>query len=284
MLGPIKTHGGKSDLAVKIAALFPPKATEHTNGYLHYVEPYFGGGSVLLANDPGGISEVANDANQALTNFWRVLQDSEQFGVFQRIVQGTPFSESVYLDAQAAADSPAPASVLAGGSEVQWAVSFFIAARQSLSGRQTGFTGITKQRTRGAKNAEAAAWLSAVDRLPLVHSRMQRVLILNRPAVSVIRQQDTKKTLFYVDAPYIHTTRTSTKDYKQFEMTDNDHEQLVSALVNIEGRAVVSMYRHPIYDALHEEHGWRRVEFNVPNSSAMGASKERRVECVWLNY
>ena len=44
MIQPLKWHGGKYYLASKIVDLMPP--------HLHYVEPFFGGGAVLLARDP----------------------------------------------------------------------------------------------------------------------------------------------------------------------------------------------------------------------------------------
>src|SRR5215467_10397855 len=68
---PLKYHGGKQYLARRIVALMPP----HT----HYVEPFAGGLAVLLAKDPEGVSEVVNDLDQDLTNFWRVLQGAETF-------------------------------------------------------------------------------------------------------------------------------------------------------------------------------------------------------------
>lgn len=66
LVKPLKWHGGKDDLAKRIVALMPPRAKKPNAadaddpGWIHYVEPYFGGGSVLLANDPEGISEVAS--------------------------------------------------------------------------------------------------------------------------------------------------------------------------------------------------------------------------------
>src|SRR5712692_646888 len=82
---PLKWHGGKWYLAPKIVALMPP----HT----HYVEPFAGGLSVLLAKDPEGVSEVANDINGHLSNFWRVLQREDEFSRFRRILEAMPFSE-----------------------------------------------------------------------------------------------------------------------------------------------------------------------------------------------
>ena len=115
---PLKWHGGKHYLAPKIIALMP----EHT----HYVEPYAGGLSVLLAKDPEGVSEVANDLNGDLTNFWRVLQRDESFGRFQRTLEAVPFSEAEWRDARSA-----PA-----GDPVEDAVRFFVHCRMSGDSKQ----------------------------------------------------------------------------------------------------------------------------------------------------
>ena len=53
---PLKWHGGKSYLAGRIVAMMPA----HT----HYVEPYAGGLSVLLAKEPEGVSEVVTDLDR----------------------------------------------------------------------------------------------------------------------------------------------------------------------------------------------------------------------------
>jgi DNA adenine methylase len=91
---PLKWHGGKWYLAPKIVALMPP----HT----HYVEAYAGGLSVLLAKDPEGTSEVANDIDGELSTFWRVLRQEESFGRFRRTLEAVPFSEAEWRDAERA--------------------------------------------------------------------------------------------------------------------------------------------------------------------------------------
>ena len=58
---PLKWHGGKGYLAKWIISLMPP--------HVHYVEPFFGGGAVLLEKEPEGVSEVVNDVNAELSNF-----------------------------------------------------------------------------------------------------------------------------------------------------------------------------------------------------------------------
>jgi DNA adenine methylase len=174
--------------------------------HLHYVEPYAGGLSVLLAKSSIGVSEVANDLNGALTNFWRVLQSPKDFEQFARI----PFSEVEWRDANIEMEATG---------EVDRAVDFFIVARQSLAGRLDTFAPLSRTRTRRQMNEQASAWLGAVDGLPAVHARLRRVVVLNRPALEVIESQDGPHTLFYCDPPYLRATRTAPDAYGEFEMT-----------------------------------------------------------------
>lgn len=281
---PLKWHGGKHDLAKWIISLMPercknPNAPDASDpGWLHYVEPYFGGGSVLLANDPEGISEVANDINGPLSNFWKVLQDHEQFEVFQRDIEAVPFSRIEFEEADEFNPKP-----FATADRIESAVAFFIRCRQSLAGRMDSFTPLSKNRTRRGMNEQASAWLNCIEGLPAVHARLKRVVILNDDALNVIRQQDGPRTLFYLDPPYLHETRTSTGEY-QHEMTYGDHQKLLQTLWNIEGQFLLSGYRSKLYDDCAVGYGWQRHEKKINNHAAGGKKKRTMTECVWTNY
>lgn len=270
--GPLKWHGGKAYLAKKIVALMPP--------HIHYVEPYFGGGAVLLTKNPEGISEVVNDLNGDLTNFWRVLQGKSSFRQFKRFVQAIPFSQVEFSDCLAN-------SVLSAdgyGVTVHRAVTFFVRCRQSLAGRMKGFTGITKTRIRRGMNNEVSAWLTAVKGLPAVHARLKRVLIVGpKPAVEVIQTQDGKETLFYCDPPYLHETRASTSDYLH-EMGKQHHRELLGVLAGIKGKFLLSGYPSKLYDNTAAKYGWYCHRFDLPNHAAGGKEKRRMIECVWCNF
>ena len=69
------------------------------------------------------------------------------------------------------------------------------------------FASLTRNRTRRRMNEQLSAWTGAVDGLSLIHARLCRVVILNRPAVDVITSPDGPNTLFYLDQPYVHETR-----------------------------------------------------------------------------
>lgn len=267
---PLKWHGGKHYLASKIIALMP--------AHVHYVEPYFGGGAVLLAKDPEGISEVVNDLSVELMTFWEVLQKPTWFEKFRRLVEATPFSEHEFDWAKSSGPQDRDDDPI----EASWA--FFIRCRQSLAGRMKDFAPLSRTRTRRGMNEQASAWLTAIEGLPAVHARLKRVAILNRPACEVIASQDGPSTLFYCDPPYLHETRTTTKDYADFEMTETQHFDLLKFLSRIKGKFILSGYRSAMYDGDAERFGWRRVDFDLPNNAAGGETKRRMTESVWMNY
>jgi DNA adenine methylase len=263
---PLKYHGGKSYLAPRIVELMPP--------HVHYVEPFAGGLSVLLARNPEGVSEVANDLCGDLTNFWRVLQGTDTFDPFRRRIEATPFSEREWTQAnpQRLDDVDVPS-----------AVAFFVRCRQSLAGRMDSFAPLSRTRTRSGMNEQASAWWNAVEGLRAVHSRLKRVVILNRDALDVIRSQDGPQTFFYLDPPYLQETRTAPVVYSH-EMTREEHVKLLDLLGTISGTFALSGYRNPLYDSYAERFNWKRHDFDLPNHAAGGKTKRRMTESLWFNY
>ena len=268
LTSPLKWHGGKFYLAKRIIAMMPP--------HIHYVEPFAGGLSVLLGKDPEGISEVANDTHGELTNFWDVLKGEATFAGFQRLVQATPFSE-VEWDRVKRGEP-------AGDDPVTRAYRFFVLCRQSLAGRMKNFATLTRNRTRRNMNEQASAWINTIEGLPAVHERLKRVAILNDRAQKVIKTQDGENTLFYLDPPYVHETRSTTYEYGEHEMGEKEHEGLVELVAGCEGKVMLSIYEHPIYDRLVQKHRWKVAKFELPNNAARGANKRRMVECVYMNF
>ncbi len=264
---PLKWHGGKHYLAPKIVALMPP--------HVHYVEPFFGGGAVLLAQSGEDRSELVNDINGDLINFWRVLQDEKSFARFQRQVEATPLSRTEWVNAGAilSMDDAFP--------EVVRAAAFFVRCRQSLAGRMKNFTPPTRTRLRRGMNGNVSEWLGAVDGLPAVHARLRRVFVENMNALTLIPREDSPGTLYYCDPPYLPETRTSPDAYAH-EMTYEDHYRFLVAIKACVGKVMVSGYANPLYDT--ELVDWTRVEWNLPNNAAGGDAKRRMTEVLWCNF
>ena len=279
---PIKWFGGKHYLAPKIIALFPR--------HRHYVEPYFGGGAVLLARDPAdeslwigsdgsnrGVSEIVNDLDNELTNFWRVLASSALFPHFLRVVEAIPLSRPEF-------DQTPTRGHLSynGHAAVDDAVAFFVNCRQSRAGMRKDFTSLTRNRTRRGMNGNVSEWLGAVDGLADVHARLRRVVVENLDAVTLIKREDTPETLYYCDPPYVHDTRTA-GGYAH-EMNETQHAELLNTLAALKGKFLLSGYRSELYDSFAALHGWQRVDWDLPNNAAGGDSKRRMTESCWTNY
>jgi DNA adenine methylase len=295
---PIKWHGGKYYLRAWILGLMPP--------HLHYVEPFFGGGGILLARDPNrdwmfdandpnksgkklsaafqGSSEVANDIHGELINFWKVLQSTEDFELFRRKVEATPFSEAEFDEALAESRlQTEPHTEPATESKVERAVRFFILARQSRQGLMKDFATLSRNRTRSRINEQVSAWLNVIEGLPDVHQRLRSVVILNQNALDVIRKQDGEHTLFYCDPPYLHETRTATGAYAH-EMTEPQHRELLDVLANIRGKFMLSGYPSDLYTQWEQKYGWKRHDYLIDNKAAAGKVKETKTECLWCNF
>lgn len=262
---PIKWHGGKHYIAKQIIELMPP--------HVHYVEPFFGGGSVLLQKDPEGVSEVVSDLNEYLVNFWRQLQQPESFEEFKRRVEAHPFCEKDFDDLEDQATAPG----------VDGAVAFFIRARQSRQGLMKDFATLSRNRTRRGMNEQVSSWLTAIEGLPEVHARLKRVVILYDDATSVIRSQDGPNTLFYCDPPYLHETRSTTGEYAH-EMTTEQHADLLCCLSKIEGKFILSGYPSALYSDWERNCNWRRVDIEIDNKASSAKQKEIKTECLWMNY
>lgn len=276
---PLKWHGGKYYLAPKLIDLMPR--------HLHYVEPYGGGLAVLLQKNPRdpqhacgkeshqqGVSEVVNDIYGPLQNFWDVLKDGAAFEKFQHLLSVTPFSE---VEFERAAERLYPETDF----DAAAAVAFFTRCRQSRAANFKSFGTLSRTRTRRQMNEQASAWLNAIDGLEKIHDRLKRVVILCGDALDVIRQQDGPKTLFYLDPPYLPSTRTSKKAYEN-EMSKEDHEAMLETVLSCEGSVMLSGYPNELYEEWLC--GWERHDFQIDNKVSGAKTKRIATESVWCNF
>lgn len=269
---PIKWHGGKHYMIPKLLQI----QEKITTPIIHRVEHFGGSLSWTLAQKQiDGVSEVVNDIHEGLTNFWDVLQRPHYFERFKRQCEATPFSEIEWqwaggIGPEDRDDDPVDA-----------AVAFFVRCRQSMAGRMESFTPISRTRTRRNMNEQVSAWLSSIEGLPDVHSRLKRILITGRDFEQSIISNDEDKTLHYCDPPYLHSTRKSTKVYK-YEMTEQDHVRMLDTLKSCKGKVMLSGYMNDLYAKILSS--WNAELFKLPNNSASGEKKRIMEEVVWYNF
>lgn len=273
---PIAYFGGKSRLANKFIPLFP----EHTR----YVEVFGGGGSILFAK-PLSTIEIYNDLDSALFDFFSVLASPTQFRKFKRLVEAQPFCRKLHVHCF---NTWAREKLL-----VNRVAKWYIAMRQGFSGRLSESWGYSVSNGRNGQSQGVSKWIGGIARLPEIHARLQGVQIDNRDFRKIVWAYDKPDTFFYMDPPYVPDTRRN-GEYR-YEMSVEDHEELVELLLTVQGSVMLSGYDTELYRPL-EKAGWVREEFDVTCSAAArtrssglqgkGSCKEKqkRTEVIWMNY
>ena len=143
------------------------------------------------------------------------------------------------------------------------------------------FAPLSKRRVRRGRNEQTSAWQTTVHGLPEVHNRVMRIAIECADAPKIIKQEDTPRTLFYLDPTYLPEV-VNTKDIYEFTMTPEQHEELLDLVLGVKGYVMLSGYRSKLYDTKLK--GWNREDINVDNSMASGPQKDRRIESIYMNY
>ena len=254
----IRYHGGKFRIADWIISQFPPHKT--------YVEPFGGGGSVLLCKEPSQV-EVYNDLDDEVVNLFRVLR-SDQAELLARQVYLTPFSRTELSHAYGVYGDP-----------VEQARCLIVRAQMSF-----GSAGATRAKhgfrygetTKGYSSAKR--WDKQPEIILQVVERFKNVFIENRGAINCIKDHDSQDTLFFVDPPYLTDTRQSSNQYVH-EMTDTQHKELLEVLLNVKGKVFISGYDHPIYNEALS--GWKKLTKSVRASGRRGCVM--RTECLWIS-
>lgn len=266
---PIWRSGGKGQFVSKMLPYLPPHDI--------YVEPFCGGASLLLAKPPSQL-EVINDIDKTLITFFRMLREPMMFTQFYELLKLTPYSRAEYYDALATwRDTEDILEKLR-----KW----FVINRQSFGGGYGAGWSFQHTAERVRKRARGVgSWLSIIELLPDITKRLLQVQVDCIDFRLCIKRYDGNSTFFYLDPPYIPETRI-TRDVYKYEMTANDHTDLVILLSQIKGKAMLSGFRHPIYEPL-EKAGWQRIDFKHYARRGHSTKKDTlpvRIESLWMNY
>lgn len=256
-------YGGKYSHLDFLLPLFPQDA-------VHFCDVFGGSASVLMNVSPYPV-ETYNDLDSELVNFFRTLRNQQ--GKLIKAISLTPFSRE---------ELSVACTPTSGLSRLERARRFYVRARQTRTGlAQTSSQGRWAHcvlTSRAGMAGAVSRWLGSVDGLAEVAQRFQRVQIENAPAVEVIARYDTPETFFYIDPPYVHSSRGDTSAYG-YEMTDDDHAELADVLNYVRGRVVVSGYRTDLYERLF--HSWTRIDAPMRNCNSVGTARQ---ESAWLNF
>lgn len=230
-----------------------------------YVEPFGGAASVLLKKQRS-YAEVYNDLDQDVVNFFQVLR-SDRASELQNMLRLTPFARAEFEIAYQEVKDP-----------VERARRLVVRSFMGFGANAHNVDSYSGFRASSNRSGSTPAhdWANYPDALPALIDRLKGVLIESRDAFELISKNDSPDTLFYVDPPYLKSTRGSPRHGYAFEMSDDDHCRLAALLQEVQGMVVLSGYPSELYTWLYPS--WKRVE---QTTFADGAGE--RTECLWLN-
>ncbi|MUP44873.1 DNA adenine methylase [Gramella sp. BOM4] len=237
-----------------------------------YFLDLFCGSMAFTLNKKPSLMDTANDMDGDIFNFFSVLRDQPDELI--RVLQLTSVSRLEY-------DSVFPINE-EGISKVERARRFFVRCRMSFQGSgiksSTGFNTCVKTSESGlSKNV--AKFLSAVDKLPQVVSRLKRIQFENKDYRDIIDKFSGSEYFIYVDPPYELRTRNYKKWYNH-EFTDNDHRELAEKLKSSDAKIMISHSLSAMYKELYSD--WNFIQ--LPSRGYSMKNGKKTEECIWINY
>jgi len=263
---PVKSHGGKYYLCNWVIDNFPDQYEDLT-----YCEPFCAGASVFLNKEPSK-SEVIGDIDGGVVCVFKSLRDEPK--EFITRIKRTRYTERAFKMAQNRSEEEFDDYLDHGVNE-------YVLRRMSRGGLKKAFA--WSDRKRGGKPGDLNAWQTMFDQLPIIAERVKSASVLNKNFIDVFKVWDEEDTLFYLDPPYLHSTRTEgAENLYEHEMTVEDHLALLHLAKNARGKVVISGYSSPLYNRNLKD--WRVKRKSMANHSSQAKVKKRRVEVLWLNY
>jgi DNA adenine methylase len=256
---PISYYGGKIKMVSTILPLIPKHRI--------YTEAFFGGGAIFFAKKPSE-SEVINDINNMVVNFYKVAQND--FEKLKTKVRATPFSRAAYTVAWAIYRMPHLFN------ELQQAWAFYVATNMGFACK-IGSWGYDKygKRMKAFRNRKMR-----FDET--IKERLGSVQIESNDAITVINSYDAPDAFHYVDPPYFNSDMGHYNSY-----TEQDYITLLNTLAGIKGKFLLSSYPSNILDTYIKNYGWhtKRITktLSAPRGTA-GQTRKKKIEVLTANY
>lgn len=110
--------------------------------------------------------------------------------------------------------------------------------------------------------------------------QMENLSLVNADVMTWLRGNLSKmqpSTLLYLDPPYLMETRRNQRPLYRYEMSDEQHEQLLTIARSLPCKVMISGYWSQMYGDLLN--GWRAINFQ-----AMTRGGQPATEWLWMNF
>jgi DNA adenine methylase len=219
---------------------------------------------VLLRKYPAQL-EVYNDLDGEIVSFFRLLQSPDLCRQLVRLLKRTPWAREQFREAFG--KPPDDPVIRAQRAVVRTYMCIHHSALFDM-GKSGGFA--------SADWSGCRIWRTYPNALVNIHRRLRGVIIENRDAFRLFDTHDAPDTVFFVDPPYLPSTRNRNTRYR-CEMDVSQHIALLNRLNGLIGTAMVSGYPSDLYDDMLR--GWKRVE---RSHYARANGVRRATEVLWI--
>lgn len=258
---PFGYPGGKTRSLKYILPHLPMKAC--------YVEVFGGSGAVLLNRHPSKL-EVFNDRYSGVTSFYKCMRDPVLYDKLCAWLDNTLHSREEFVFNRDTWESCSDPIERAG----RWfaMVNYSFASLGRNWGRST---------TPGVQFAGRVR--NKIKDLPEIHARFKGVQVENASWENILKDYDSRDTVFYLDPPYVD----SYSGTYQYEMSIDDHKRLIDTVFSLKGFVAVSGYHNPLYaNQKWDKHFDWKVQSTMATQSVnsnIGVKDRGDVEeCLWI--
>lgn len=233
---------------------------EHFPEHKVYCEPFFGSGGVFFNKEPAYI-ETINDIDGNVVNLFKVCREYPE--ELAKLIEMTPFARDEFKDCYEVSADP-----------IEQARRTLVRYHQSFGTSNSSKNSWRNVQTYGGPRC-ATMWNCLPDIILKCCERLKNAQIENIDAVELIHRYNDEKTLIYCDPPYLQSLRK--KNMYAFEMSEEKHIELLSAVKQSKSKIIISGYDNELYNS--EISNWKTDE--KATTAQMGL---HRVEKIWMNF
>lgn len=249
----LKYPGGKWRIADWIISHFPPHKV--------YCEPFFGSGAVFFSKAADYI-ETINDIDGNIVNLFRVCREHPE--KLARALELTPWAREEFVSCHE----------MKCEDTIEWARRTVVRYHQSFGTSNCSRNSWRNVQTYGGPRC-ASMWNYLPEAVRSACTRLKEAQIENMDAIELIRRYDDKDTLLYLDPPYPEALRK--KNIYKYEMTDELHEELLTAVLKSKSKIIISSYDNELYN--ERLRGW-----DTAVKSTIAQMGLHRTEKIYMNY